>query len=263
MSKKIFLSPSDQTGNAYAVGDTAEDVVCGKLALAAKTALVRNGFKVDMAQYTTMSQKCAASDALGADLHVPIHTNAFNGSVSGTRIFYYADGGNGHKAAKAILARLGPVTPGTPDLVQADASLYEVRVPRAPTAYIEVDFHDVPSVASWLIAHTVECGEMICAGICDYFGIKYTAPEEEAKAAEEASLQAQFEALLAAHEKQLQDNDAGVWSENARNWAVATGLINGIGKLPDGTANYAWESHMTREQLVTVLYRFATAIGAI
>ena len=131
-------------------------------------------------QYETMASKCAKSDAFGAELHVPIHSNGFDGAVSGTRIFYYSDGGAGQKAAKKILARLGAITPGAPDMVQSHPTLYEVRVPKAPTAYIETDFHDVPEVAQWIIEHTTEIGEMICAGICDYFGAEYIAAGKEA-----------------------------------------------------------------------------------
>lgn len=67
----------------------------------------------------------------------------------------------------------------------------------------------------------------------------------------------QFEALLRAHEKQLEDNDASAWSAEARAWALDNGIINGIGQLDDGTPNYAWEAHVTREQLVTILHRLA------
>ena len=179
MAHKVFISPSDQVKNTYAAGNTNEAAQCGKIAQAAKTALERCGFEVGLAQYETMASKCAKSDAFGAELHVPIHSNAFNGSVTGTRIFYSAEGGAGQKAAKAILARLGAITPGKPDMVQAYPTLYEVRVPKAPTAYIETDFHDVPEVASWIVSHTEDIGETICAGICDYFGVAYTAPQEK------------------------------------------------------------------------------------
>ena len=53
----------------------------------------------------------------------------------------------------------------------------------------------------------------------------------------------------------LQDNDAGKWSAEARAWAIETSLIAGVGKMPDGTPNYAWEDFLTREQLVQVLFR--------
>lgn len=254
---RVFLSPSDQTRNTYATGGTSEDVQCGRIALAAKAALERCGFEVGLLQYATMAEKCAASDAMRAELHAPIHSNGFDGTVSGTRIFYYADGGDGQRAAKAILARLGPITPGAPDLTRAYPSLYEVRVPKAPVAYIETDFHDNPTVSDWIIAHTTEIGEEICHGICDYFRVEYIAPEGNA----EDALQAEFERLLREHEKALEDNDAGEWSEQARKWAVVNGIVNGIGTMPDGTPNYAWEAHVTREQMVTMLYRFALAAG--
>ena len=255
MGHKIFISPSDQNRNTYASGNTAEDIQCGKIAIATKSALERCGFDVKLVQYATMAEKCAASDAFGAELHLPIHTNGFNGSVSGTRIFYGVDGSAGHKAAKAILSRLGPVTPGAPDMVQAYPQLYEIRVPKAPTAYIEADFHDVAAVADWIIDHTQEIGEEICHGVCDYFGVQYVNKKEDD--ADEALVK-QFEKMLARHEKVLEDNDAGAWSAKAREWAVANGIVNGIGYLADGTPNYAWEAHVTREQMVTMLYR---AIG--
>ena len=255
MAHKIFISPSDQTANTYAGGGTTEAIQCGKIGIATKAALERCGFEVMLVQYATMAEKCAASDAFGAELHVPIHSNAFNANVTGTRIFYGVDGSAGHKAAKAILARLGPVTPGAPDMVQAYPQLYEIRVPKAPTAYIEADFHDVAAVADWIIDNTAVIGEAICQGVCDYFGAEYV-NKKEADADE--ALVKQFEKMLARHEKALEDNDAGAWSAKAREWAVANGIVNGIGYLADGTPNYAWEAHVTREQMVTMLYR---AIG--
>lgn len=258
MGHKIFISPSDQNRNTYASGNTAEDIQCGKIAIATKSALERCGFDVKLVQYATMAEKCAASDAFGAELHLPIHTNGFNGSVSGTRIFYGVDGSAGHKAAKAILSRLGPVTPGAPDMVQAYPQLYEIRTPKAPTAYIEADFHDVAAVADWIIDNTAVIGEAICQGVCDYFGVQYVNKKEDD--ADEALVK-QFEKMLARHEKVLEDNDAGAWSAKAREWAVANGIVNGIGYLADGTPNYAWEAHVTREQMVTMLYRFAIESG--
>lgn len=70
-----------------------------------------------------------------------------------------------------------------------------------------------------------------------------------------------FADLFREMRKDLQDNDAGTWSEAARNWAVESGIVSGGNPLPDGSPNYMWQDMMTREQLVTVLYRFAQKIG--
>lgn len=172
----VFLSPSNQYDNSYAYGNTTEGVQCGKIAEACKVALERCGIQVMLKHDESMQDKCRASNSFGADLHVCIHTNAFNGSVSGTRMFCYSASGEGMKACKAIFNVLAPFTPGTSENIRPDPSLYEVRVPSAPTAYVEVDFHDVSSVAKWIIENTTEIGEKIAEGICSYFGIAYKAP---------------------------------------------------------------------------------------
>lgn len=173
MAKKVYLSPSDQDNNAYAYGNTTEDVQCGKIATACKTALERNGVEVMLGQYDTMQNRCAASDNFGADLHVPIHTNASNGSVTGTRMFCSSTSGEGYKACKEIFAILAPITPGNSENISVNAGLFEVRTPSAPTAYIECEFHDNVESAKWIIEHTTEIGEAIAHGICNYFGIEY------------------------------------------------------------------------------------------
>lgn len=176
---KVFLSPSEQFSNKYAYGNTTEGVQCGKIAQACKAALERSGIQVKLQHEGTMASKCQNANAWGADLYVCIHTNAFNGKVSGTRMFCYDVNGKGYKACKAIFNVLAPLTPGTSENIKAYPELYEIRVPAAPTAYIEVDFHDVPNVAKWIVEHTTEIGEKIAQGICNYFNIKYKAKTED------------------------------------------------------------------------------------
>ena len=190
MAKKVYLSPSDQRRNTYAVGNTTEDVQCGRIAAACKAALVRSGVEVTVGQYDTMANRVAASNKFGADLHVPIHTNAANGKATGTHLFCYSNTkdakGNyiidknsaGYKACKAVLDVLGPLTPGTPDVIRAYPTLYEVKHPAAPTVYIEVDFHDVPRVAEWIIANTTVIGERIAKGLCNALGVKFVPSED-------------------------------------------------------------------------------------
>ena len=170
---KVFLSPSNQYDNVYAYGNTTEGVQCGKIADACKIALERSGVDVMLMHDEDMQTKCAESNKFGADLHVPIHTNAFNGKVMGTRMFCYNSGGKGMAACKAIFARLAPITPGESENIQVNADYYEVRVPAAPTAYIECEFHDTVDGAKWIVENTVLIGETIARGICDYFGVKF------------------------------------------------------------------------------------------
>lgn len=70
-----------------------------------------------------------------------------------------------------------------------------------------------------------------------------------------------FEELWHEMRQGLQDNDAGQWSQEARDWAVNVGLIAGNGTTVNGEPNCMWQDMMTREQFVTVLYRFAQLMG--
>ena len=63
MAKKVYLSPSDQTKNLYAYGNTNEAVQCGKIAEATKKALERNGIEVKVGHMISMAEKCSQSDA--------------------------------------------------------------------------------------------------------------------------------------------------------------------------------------------------------
>ena len=179
---KVFLSPSNQYDNRYAYGDTTEGVQCGKIADACKIALERSGVDVMLMHDESMQTKCAESNKFGADLHVPIHTNAFNGKVMGTRMFCY-NTGKGMAACKAIFARVAPLSPGTSENIQVNSDYYEVRVPAAPTAYIECEFHDTVEGAKWIVENTVLIGETIARGICDYFGVTFKEPEQPKPAA--------------------------------------------------------------------------------
>ena len=175
MSKKVFLSPSDQFSNKYAYGNTTEGVQCGKIANYCKAALERSGVDVMLMHDKSMSEKCAASNKFGADLHVPIHTNAFNGKVMGTRMFCYSAGGKGMAACKAIFSELAPISPGQSENIQVNDDLYEVRVPAAPTAYIECEFHDTNAGSKWIVENTEKIGEAIAKGICKYLGVTFKA----------------------------------------------------------------------------------------
>ena len=182
--KKIYISPSDQVKNAYAAGNTTEAIQCRKIALRLAEALERCGFLAATNVTDGMVDRVNESNAWGADLHVCLHSNAFNGEVGGTRIFSYDLEGEGYEAAKAIFARLAPITPGTSENIKPYPALYEVRNSNAPCVYIEIDFHDVDAVALWIIENTQEIAEAICQGICDHYGVEYVVSEKAETVAE-------------------------------------------------------------------------------
>lgn len=180
MKKKIYISPSNQVSNRYAVGNTNEAEQCRKIATKLVEALNRCGFDGKTNVTGDMYEHVRESNAFGADLHIPIHTNAYNGKVAGLRIFVYKTGGEAEKIAKAISAELAPITPGTSDGISAQPGLYECKATNALCVYIEAGFHDNPTEAQWIIDHTVDIAEAICRGLCKHYDVTYasvSAPE--------------------------------------------------------------------------------------
>lgn len=175
MSTKIYLSPSNQDANIYAAGNTNEMIQCNKIAEAAKKYLEKNGFDVKKApQGQEMWTSIKESNAWGADLHIPIHTNAFNGSVTGgTLVMLYSTSGNNLKAGQAIFNRLAPITPGSDYSIRSNTGLAELNSTKAIAVYIECEFHDTVDGANFIINNTDKLGEAIARGICDYFGVTW------------------------------------------------------------------------------------------
>lgn len=175
MAKKIFLSPSDQFENTYAGGATNEGEQMGLLAEKLAPILRRCGFEVKIVHRSTLANKCKQSDEWGADLHLPLHSNAFNGTVSGTRVMCMrtVEGQLGYEYSKKIFKQLDAVTPGTSSNISAQPQLYEIHAPQAPTVYVEVDFHDVPHVANWIVHNLDVIADAIARGVCDCFGVQY------------------------------------------------------------------------------------------
>ena len=175
---KIYISPSSQTDNKYCYGNTTEAKECRKIGLATVEALQRCGFAAMTNVTQDMYSRMPESNAWGANLHVPIHSNAFNESAMGTQVYH--DGVSGsvsRKAARAIYNELAPLSPGTSgESIKKHAGLYEFNKSNNPTAYIEIAFHDTKTEAKWIINNTQKIAEAICKGICNTYGVTYIAP---------------------------------------------------------------------------------------
>lgn len=183
MPKKIYLSPSNQDGNLYAYGDTNEMEQCNCIAEYAKIALKRCGFEVKKApKGQLMRTSIEESNSWGANLHIPIHTNACTnngtGTAGGTVVFVYNTGSAHLKFAEPIYKCVQEISPGTTDYgVQPNPGLAELNSTIAMGIYIEVDFHDNPAIAKWIIENPKAIGEAICKGVCNGYGVEYI-PED-------------------------------------------------------------------------------------
>lgn len=219
---KIYLSPSAQPANNYAAGDTNEQAQCNRIAEAAKSALERCDFAVRKApEGQGYKDSVAESNAWGADLHIPIHTNA--GGGAGTVVFVHGGTAKQMQYAKPIYDEVQATSPGTTDYgVRVNSGLYELGYTTATAVYIECEFHDRADLAAWIIEHTTELGEAIARGVCIGAGVPYIAPEPKPD-----------------------PEPVKPETELAREWVMATDISDG--QNPDALC--------TREQAWVMLYR--------
>lgn len=177
---KVYLSPAYHTAVAGARGecegqterymarDIAEEAaIGGSTSRGEYQNLVTRGYYVRIG-YSGPSTNRNSSNAWGADLHIPIHSNPYGGSgrpggcsstsTSGTgaRIIYVSSGGSA--LAGDLVATLSSATPGTPDKkcyingsdpctsfrcnIPGYSNLTELCDTTAVAAYSEVEFHD-------------------------------------------------------------------------------------------------------------------------
>lgn len=219
---KIYLSPSAQPANNYAAGDTNEQAQCNRIAEAAKSALERCGFAVRKApEGQGYKENVDESNAWGADLHIPIHTNA--GGGAGTVVFVHGGAAKQMQYAKPIYDEVQATSPGTTDYgVRVNSGLYELGYTTATAVYVECEFHDRADLAAWIIEHTTELGEAIARGVCIGAGVTYIAPEPKPD-----------------------PEPVKPETELAREWVMAMGISDG--ENPDTAC--------TRQQAWTMLYR--------
>ena len=178
MTLKIYLSPSKQTANLYAAGGTNEQSQCNLIAAAAEKALRRCGFEVKRApEGQEIEESVRQSNAWGADLHMPIHTNA--GGVRGCVVFISRRSDDRLAIAQPIYEEIDAITLYRSPYGVREKQFYEIRNSNAVCAYVECEFHDDPELARWIIANTGALGETICRGVCRGFGVEYIKEENE------------------------------------------------------------------------------------
>lgn len=92
----------------------------------------------------------------------------------------------------------------------------------------------------------------------------YCLPDYASKAEEDSEVSyEQWKEYMTKYQKELQDNDCGEWSREAREWAISVGLFAGNGTTADGQPNYMWASPLTREQAAQLFYRYAQQHGLV
>lgn len=242
---KIYISPSSQPENKYAYGNTNEQEQCNKIALECVKIAKRCGFEAKTNTNSDMYGRVKESNDWDADVHIPIHTNAANGKVQGTRLFAIDVSGAGYKICKSVMKTLAPITPGTSDSITVQ-SFYEITDTNAPCCYIEVAFHDNITEAKWIISHTKEIAEAIVKGICNYYGVKYVL-ENESKpskpstpSAKKTDLELACEVLEGRHGKG-EDREKKLGSRYSKVQSIVNFMIKCRDVSAEKMASYVWQ----------------------
>lgn len=167
---KVYLSPSDQHRNITASGHSEADH-CIKIANACAKYLTASGYDVKVGNSKIVESypaRVRESNAWGADLHVPIHTNA--GGGKGTLMMAYDATSAGNKYVKGIYESVAKLTP-TPDRgVQIRTDLYEINATNCVCAYLECEFHDNVVTENWIDENIDNLGKAIAVGIIEADG---------------------------------------------------------------------------------------------
>lgn len=163
----VFLSPSDQLGNTYAAGNTNEAVVCQQISNLLEDKLNKLGVKVD--SDPNMYNAVDRSNKMRPDLHLSIHSNAsVNHNVRGVRVFYHSQSYYGKTYAEKFFRAISSLYEGRHAVKPYDV-LYELRRTVAPAVYLELDFHDNPDGAMWLIDNKELIANTLSNTIADIF----------------------------------------------------------------------------------------------
>ncbi len=174
----IYLSPSNQFTNPYAIKTYNEGDEMYKVGEAVKQILLDRGYRVYMARRdSSINDRPNQANRMGADLYIPIHSNA-GGKQTGTYVFYNGAIQGCEEFSREIFDRLAALT-GTAYstsrhkedylcLLPDGAPFKEVMNPTMPLAFIEVEFHDKQDKAQWIVSHTQEIAKAIAEGIIAY-----------------------------------------------------------------------------------------------
>jgi N-acetylmuramoyl-L-alanine amidase len=177
----LYLSPSTQEYNPYVNGGNEEQYMN---LLADKMVPYLDASGIRYSRNTpdmTAASSITASNAGNYDLHLALHSNAAppaqSGTVQGSVTFYYPGSAEGQRAARIIANNLKTIYPN-PNLVtaQPSTSIGEVTKVRAPSAFLELAYHDNPADAAWIKNNLDAIARNLVLSLTEFFGIPFLEP---------------------------------------------------------------------------------------
>lgn len=178
---KIYLSPSLQEFNEFTNGGTEEQYM-NLVADAMIPYLNASGIEYQRNRPDqTLGEAIKESNEGDYDFHIAIHSNAapplLAGQLQGADVYYWHDSPWGKAAADIIAENYKDVYPDPSKVnTMPSSTLRELRRTYAPSALIEVAYHDNPQDAAWIKENINEIAKNLVLSLTEYFGIPFKSP---------------------------------------------------------------------------------------
>lgn len=180
---RVYLSPSLQEYNTFVNGGTEEEIM-NLIADAMEPYLMASDIEfVRNSPEMSLGEAIAQSNNSNVDFHLAIHSNASPASIAGQRqgpvVYYYSSSQPGREMADLIAENMEEIYPD-PSKVQTmpTVTLRELRRTNAPSALVEVAYHDNPEDAAWMKANIDSIARALSRSLAEYFGIPFVEPTE-------------------------------------------------------------------------------------
>ncbi len=178
---RVYLSPSLQEYNPFINGGSEEQIM-NLIADAMEPYLTASGIEfLRNEPEMTLGEAIADSNANNVDFHLAIHSNASPESIAGTRqgpvVYYYSTSPYGREMAELIAEQMRQIYPD-PSKVQVlpTVTLRELRRTNAPSALVEVAYHDNYQDANWIKENIQPIARALSKALAEYFGIPFVEP---------------------------------------------------------------------------------------
>ena len=182
--KKIYLSPSNQTGNKFITGDTSEGAVWYDIAVRLQKLLEQYNCQTMLSKPSqTLGVRADNAKAWGADVYIAMHSNAAgtaNKGAHGVEVYYDPNKGAKTKAlAQAVLDELK--TMFTSRGLKTSTKLIDCYKPAMPSIIGECGFHDNKADALLILNNRDKIAQLYCNALVKYLGLtKNSEPEKPA-----------------------------------------------------------------------------------
>jgi N-acetylmuramoyl-L-alanine amidase len=188
--KKIYLSPSNQTGNKFITGSTSEGAVWYDIAVRLQKLLGEYNCETKLSKPSqTLGVRAGEAKAWGADVYIAMHSNAAgtaNKGAHGVEVYYDSNkGAKTKQLAQDVLDQLKTLF--TSRGLKTSSKLIDCYKPAMPSIIGECGFHDNKADALLILNNKDKIAQLYCNALVKYLGLtkkSAPAPEPEKPAAE-------------------------------------------------------------------------------